>query len=321
MPRIAATGALRWATIASVILMGWTTGQAVVAQESTPGDTEITSQLPAADLPNMNEQGFLFELESTWEGSFDQVPTEAPVYQMTPPQWDQASVEELAGKLGIEGSVEDQGEGTFAVSGDGGNLFVTPGLEQYVSSAEVPEGDLPSDDQAIAYAREWLRQTQLLPADAGDGTIVARVDDPARVIVSIEPIRPESLLSAYPSITVTLGPDAVVLEASFRWPSLSAGDVYALRAAGDAWTEVAEKRSYLQAEVPADVAEPGASVTGKATYDTVSIAYTTSGLPGQTQYLQPVYVFKGKLVIDGTDSSYPITAYVPALVNSQQPVG
>ncbi len=294
------------------------------AQDSTPappGDSEIATQLPAADLPTMNEQGYLFELESTWTGSFDSVAREAPVYRMDVPSHDAASVGQIASRLGIEGDVEDQGSGTFAVAGDNGSLFVTGGLEQYVSTSEIPEGDLPDDEQAVAFAREWLRQTQLLPADAGDGFVVARVEEPARIIVSIEPLRPENLLSTYPSITIIMGPDAVVLEASFRWSDLSTTDTYSLRPVDAAWTEVAEKRSYLQTEVPADIAEPGDTITGQAVYDSVSIGYTTSGIPGEAQYLQPVYVFTGTLTPAGSDNVFPITAYVTALVNSQQPVG
>jgi hypothetical protein len=97
--------------------------------------------------------------------------------------------------------------------------------------------------------------------------------------------------------------------------------MYALRPVGEAWTDVAEQRAALQADVPSDVAEPGATVTGTATYDTVEIAYTTSGIPGETQYLQPVYVFSGSVTLEGSDASYDVTAYVPALVNNQQPVG
>ena len=118
-----------------------------------------------------------------------------------------------------------------------------------------------------------------------------------------------------------MGPEAVVLEASFNWSDLTTTDTYSLRPVDAAWTEVAERRSYLQAEVPEGVAEPGQTIAGQAVYDTVSIGYTSSGVPGETQYLQPVYVFSGSITPDGSDTSYPITAYVPALVNSQQPVG
>lgn len=311
--------ALILATMTAVSL-----GHLAHAQDSTPeppGDSEVTSQLPAADLPTMNEQGYLFELESTWTGSFDSVPREAPVYRMDVPAHDAASVEQMASRLGIEGEVTDLGGGTFEFVGESGTLYVTGGLEQYVSTAEIPEGELPGDEEAVAFAREWLRQTQLLPADAGEGSVVAKVEEPARIIVTILPLRPENLLSAYPSITIVMGPDAVVLESSFRWSGLNTADTYSLRPVDTAWTEVAEMRSYLEAEVPGDFADPGATITGQAVYDQVSIGYTTSGVPGEAQYLQPVYVFTGSITPDGSDASFPITAYVPALVNSQQPVG
>ncbi len=316
-------GMPRWLIMVAVT-MAASSSQVATAQDTTPeppGDSEVTTQLPAADLPNMNEQGYLFELESSWTGSFDSVPREAPVYQLNVPVHDPASVEQMASRLGIDGEVEDQGSGTFQVEGESGTLFITGGLEQYTSAAEIPEGDLPEDDQAVAFAREWLRQTQLLPADAGEGSVIARVEEPARIIVSIEPLRPENLLSQYPSITVIMGPDALVLEASFRWSTLSTTDTYSLRPVDTAWTEVAEKRSYLQVDVPEGVAEPGTTIAGQSVYDSVSIGYTTSGIPGETQFLQPVYVFSGSVTPEGSDTSFPITAYVPALVNSQQPVG
>lgn len=307
-----------------VLIVAAASSQSAVAQDSTPappGDSEITTQLPAADLPTMNEQGYLFELESTWTGSFDSVAREAPVYQLVKPAQDAASVAQMATRLGIDGEVADQGGGTFEVVGVAGTLYVTGGLEQYLSSGDVPEGELPADDQAVAFAREWLRQTQLLPADAGNGAVIARTESPPRIVVTIEPVRPENLLSSYPSITVIMGPEAVVLEASFNWSDLTTTDTYSLRPVDAAWMEVAERRSYLQVEVPEGVAEPGQTITGQAVYDTVAIGYTSSGIPGETQYLQPIYVFGGSITPDGSETSYPITAYVPALVNSQQPVG
>lgn len=296
----------------------------VPAQESTPGsvpsDSEVSAQLPPADLPTMNEQGFVFELESKFVGSLAGVPTEAPVYQMTLQQQDQASVETLASRLGIEGEVTDQGAGSFAVEGDG-SLYVTPGLVQYISATELPEGDLPSDEEAIAYAREWLRQTQLMPNNVGEGAIETRVESPARVIVTFKPIEPEALLSSSPGITVTMGPNGAILEASFRWADLRADDVYQLRDPEAAWLEVAERRAYLQATVPAEVFPQGSAVTGTAEYSSVTISYTSSGVPGEAQYLQPVFVFTGRLSPSGSDQAFPITAYVPALVNSEEPVG
>ncbi len=315
-------GSVRWASLFAAIFMAVSITPATLAQDSTPGpETEITTQLPSADLPSMNQQGFIYELDSTWDGSFDQVPSEAPVYRMDMPTYDAESFADFASRLGIDGEVNDLGDGSWEVSGEGGSLYTAPGFSQYISNAEIPEGDLPSDEQAAAYAREWLRQTGTLPADVGEGTIVARVEDPARVIISFQPVRPENLISAYPNITITMGPNAVVLEASYRWYNLTVADTYALSPVEAAWAEVSERRSFLQSDIPPDVAEPGATVRGRATYTNVVVAYTTSGVIGETQYLQPVYVFTGTVQIEGVDQTYPIRAYVPALVNSQQPVG
>jgi len=314
----------RRALLGAAMVAAATASRGANAQESTPGaGSEVAPQLPAADLPTMNEQGFTFELESTWSGSFDGVPTEAPVYQLTLPTFDVAAVEELAAKFAIDGEVQDQGNGTYMVDGNG-SLFVTSELQQYVSNEAAPEGELPDDDQAVAFAREWLRQIELLPANAGDGYVVARIEDPARVIVSVPPIEPENLLSSYPAITITMGPQAAIIEAAFRWATMSTGDLYALLAIDTAWLEVEERRSYLQADIPASVFEPGSLISGTADYTAVDIAYTSSGIPGQAQYLQPVYAFVGQVTVvtaEATSGPYAITAYVPALINSQQPVG
>lgn len=287
---------------------------------SSPSESELSAPLPPADLPTMNEQGFVFELESNFTGSLASAPTEAPVYEMTQQQQDRASVQAVATRLGIEGEVTDQGGGSFAVEGEG-SLYVTPGLAQYISATALPEGQLPSDEEAIAYAREWLRQTQLLPTNVGAGAVETRVEVPARVIVTFKPIEPAALLSSSPGITVVLGPNGAILEASFRWAELRAGDVYQLRDPEATWLEVSERRAYLQAAVPADVFPQGSAITGTAEYSSVSLSYTTSGIPGEEQYLQPVFVFTGQLSPDGSEQSYPITAYVPALVNSEEPVG
>ncbi len=315
-------GRVKWASLLVAMAVAASITPATLAQDSTPGsDTEITTQLPSADLPSMNQQGFVYELESAWDGSFDQVPSEAPVYRMDVPTYDAESFGAFASRLDIEGEVSDQGNGSWEVVGEGGSLYSAPGFSQYISTAEIPEGDLPSDEQAVAYAREWLRQTGTLPADVGEGMVVARVEDPARVILSFQPARPENLISAYPNITITMGPNALVLEASFRWYNLTVADTYALSPVEGAWAEVSERRSFLQSDIPANVAEPGSTVRGRATYTQVVVAYTTSGVVGETQYLQPVYVFTGTVQIEGVDQTYPIRAYVPALVNSQQPVG
>lgn len=318
------SGRLPALLLAASLALG--TATPLLAQEApaTPGSgpsSEIATELPPADLPTMNPSGYVFELESTFSGSLASVPVEAPVYAMAFPERTAEEAKAIAEKFGIDSDVEEQGTGTFVANGESGKLFVTPGLVQFISSQEIPEGDLPSDEQAIAFAREYLRQVGMLPANVGDGKIQARVDDPPRVVVGFQPVQPAPMLSASPIIAVTLGPQGAVLETSMRWADLKEGDLYQLRGADAAWTEVQSKRSYLEVSLPSDTFDPGSVITGTAEYTEVSLAYTSSGIPGEAQYLQPVYVFKGTVTPEGSDQSYPITAYVPALVNSRQPVG
>ncbi len=295
-------------------------GNRALAQ-STGSDTETGAELPAADLPSMNEQGHRFELSSTFEGNFDSVPAEAPVYRMELPEFTAEQVTELAERLEIDGEVNDLGGGTFSVESRSGQLFVTQGRVQYISSASVDDGDLPGDDAAISTAREWLRERGLLPGDVGDGTILTRSESPKRVIVGFQPIQPTPLISATPMVTVSMGPGGTVVETANGWATISQDVVYQLRGADFAWQEVESRRAWVDAKLPTDTFEPGSTIGGSVVYTQLSLAYTTSGIPGENQYLQPVYVFHGELTPDGTDSRYQVKAYVAALINSNQPVG
>lgn len=298
----------------------------LAAQEGTPpAETELVSetasQLPAADLPTMNEQGHTFEVSSTFSGTFGDVPVEAPVYSMTAPTYTREQVQQTASNLGLEGEIQDLGDDTYSVEGDPGSLYVTPGRMQFISSEDAPEGGLPDDSQAIASAREWLRVNNWLPANVGEGSVLTRVENPGRIIVGFQPVSPAPLISASPNVTVTVGPEGAVLESTNSWAELIAGDTYQLRGAEAAWAEVESRRAWLDATLPTDQFAPGSTVGGAVEYTKISIAYTTSGVPGEEQYLQPVYVFSGELVPDGTDQRFPVKAYVPALINSNQPVG
>lgn len=253
-------------------------GEPALAQDAgspPPEDSsETASPLPAADLPSMNPQGFVFELESTYDGQFSTLPDEAPIYSMNFETVDEDQAKNIADSVGIEGDIQNQGEGTFSVDGDDGTLFITPGMMQFISSNDIADGDLPSDDEAIAYAREWLRQVNLLPSNVGDGTVQSRLESPPRLIVSIQPVQPAPLISALPNITVTLGPDGTVLESTYQWADISKGNTFQLRGTDSAWQEVESMRSYIETVLPGDTYETGSHISGVAEYTQVSLAYT-----------------------------------------------
>ncbi|MGB3329765.1 MAG: hypothetical protein WBA46_12470 [Thermomicrobiales bacterium] len=306
-----------WLAATLTLLMLAGTAGAVSAQG---GDSELAKELPPVDLPSMNAQGFVFNLESSYSGTPSGTPTDAPVYAMKLQSLNGDQAKALADALGIGADLQDQGNGTFAANGNG-KLFVTPGLAQYVAPGASPEGSLASDSDIIAAAREWLRSKGQLPGNIGDGTIETKVDNPAQAIVVFLPVSPTPLLSAIPSISVTVGASNTIVEASWRWADLSQADTYQLRPLDQAWTEVVERRSYVNATLPSDKFPDGSTIAGSAIYSSVSLAWAPSGVPGEQQYLQPVYVFTGKLTPKDSQETYAITAYVPALANSKQPVG
>lgn len=293
-----------------------------MAQDGTPPpgpDSELAPQLPAVDLPTMNEMSYTFEVSAAWDGA-GSTPEELPVYRYQARIYTEDEVRAIAEQVGIEGEISSQGEGIYTLEGEG-SIYTTPGLLQFVSGVEETDADLPSDEEAVAYAREWLRQTNLLPANSDGGEVIARIETPARKIVEFQPTTPAPLLSSTPGITVTIGPGGSVLEARINWATIEQGDLFRLRGADDAFTMVASQQSYLQVRLPEDQFPQGATVTGSAQYSNVSIAWSTSGVQGDTQYLQPVYVFTGTFTPDEGEGRYDITAYVPAIITGLQPVG
>jgi hypothetical protein len=271
-------------------------------------------------LPTANEQGFTFDVRSSLRADLEQVATEAPVYELRRSEVDLESATKLASALDLDGEIVDRGDGTFEASG-GGQLFVSTELVQYFSDAEAGDGELPEDEEAIAFAREWLRTAGVLPPDLGDGRVVSRIDETRRIIVVFGPAEPSNVLAAFPSIAVTVGPEGVVLEASLRWARPVRTDIYQLMPAEQAWQIVESGQAYLEADLDEADLDPGANVKGRVTYSDISIAYSTSGPPGGQQYLQPIYVFSGRIRVDDVDGTFPIKAYVPALANSGAPVG
>lgn len=296
-------------------------------RSATPGATpaqvpagEVAVRLPPADIPSTNERGYSYQLEASLSASLDNVPEDAPVYRLVSEQVTKSEVAALAERLGLTGEVEVRGDDVFAVSGNG-DLFVAGSLIQYLAIPSPEPGELPSDEQAVTAARDWLVGTGLAPPDLGSGEIVTRSSEVNRVVVQFAPIQPERLLAAYPTVVVTLGSSGQVVEARVQWPTIERHDLYRLRPAESAWRDVEAGRAYIEAPLEGADIEQGSEITGTVLYDEISVGYTTSGPPGGEQYLQPVFIFSGQLTPEGTTESYPVSAYVPALPSSGTPVG
>ena len=281
---------------------------------------EVADQLPPPDLPTTNPQGYRFELDAELTADRDDVPATAPVYELQRIALDAAEVAALADRLQVDGEVDDQGDGVFVVEGNG-QLFVAPDFIQYRSPTEAGDGDLPADEEAIDLARDWLSETELLPDNAGEGRVVSRAEDSGRLVVLFAPDEPEGLIAAYPSVSVSIGADGAILEASSRWAEIERGDTYQLREIDEVWEQVERGQAYLETDLSATNIPQGTEIEGAVEYSAIEIAYTTAGGPTAQQYLEPVFVFAGELTLEGESESYPIKAYAPALALTDAPVG
>jgi hypothetical protein len=287
---------------------------ATTAPEPTPLVGDYGS-LPAADIPSGSSGGGQLQLSYHLNMSLQQVPQQAPVYQLQPRVWSADDAASLAQSLGITGDVQDQGNGSFRASGNG-ELYISNSLVQYIAPAggasgtPTSGGQLPDNGTLVQTARGWLLEQDLLGASIGPGAVTSRDEANGVAQVQFKPVEPDGLLSAIPSANVTIGASGAVAEAFVRWPAAMPRSTYGLRSASALWQDASSGRGYIE------INNGGAAVSGDATITSASLAYTTAGDPGTKQYLVPLVVFAGQ-VSDGT----PIKIYVSAVGAQAAPRG
>ena len=323
----AAASAIASASAASSATAGATpqasaTVQATATTEpsatTTPEPTPLVGDygaLPPADIPSGSSGGGQVRLTYHLNMSLQQVPQQAPVYQLQPRVWSADDAASLAKSLGITGDVQDQGNGSFRASGNG-ELYISNSLVQYIapsggaSGTPTSGGELPDNGTLVQTARGWLVEQDLLGASIGPGTVTSRDETNGVAQVQFKPVEPDTLLSAIPSANVTIGSSGAVTEAFVRWPAAMPRSTYGLRSASALWSDASSGRGYIE------INNGGAAVSGDATITSASLAYTTAGDPGTQQYLVPLVVFSGQ-VSDGT----PIKIYVSAAGAQSAPRG
>ncbi|HVX31228.1 MAG TPA: hypothetical protein VHA53_12175 [Nitrolancea sp.] len=285
---------------------------------STPEPTPLVGDygpLPPADIPSGSSGGGQVQLNYHLNMSLQEVPQQAPVYQLQPRVWSADDAASLTQSLGITGDVQDQGNGSFRASGNG-ELYISNSLVQYIappggaSGTPTSGGTLPDNATLVQTARSWLLQRDLLGASIGPGSVTSRDEANGVAQVQFKPVEPDALLSAIPSANVTIGASGAVTEAFVRWPAAMPRSTYGLRSASALWQDASSGRGYIE------INSGGAAVSGDATITSASLAYTTAGDPGTQQYLVPLVVFEGQ-VSDGT----PIKIYVSAVGAQAAPRG
>ncbi len=301
------------------------TPEPTVAPTPTPlvGDY---GELPSADIPSGTPGSSRLQLTYHLNMSLQDIPQQADVYLMQSRTWTQADVESLAQSLGITGTVQDQGNGSFRASGNG-DLYISNNLVQYIAppgggetGTPVTNQTLPGNDALVQTARGWLIQQNLLGATIGGGTVVNRDESQNIAQVQFKPVEPDQLLSAIPSANVTLNGSGAVTEAYIRWPATMPRSTYGLRSAADLWNDAAKGVGYIEVD-DAQLPSGSGPLPGDATITSASLAYTTAGAPETKQYLVPLVVFEGQVTVSGADAPIPIKIYVPAVGAQAAPRG
>jgi hypothetical protein len=279
-------------------------------------------ELPPGDLPSGSSVPVRLDLDYSLAMSLQQVPKDAPAYLLQARSWNKEQATALARALGITGDVVDQGGGSFRVTG-GGDLYISGNLVQYIGGqnpATPSTGSLGSDDALVQAARAWLIRYNLVGSNPGSGTVVSRDDAARQALVRIKPAEPQSILSAIPSATVSLGPGGAVVEANVRWPGSLQRSNYGLRSAEDLWNDASQGRGYI--EIPAESLPAGSgAVSGTVSVTAAGLAYPTAGNPEDQQYLVPLVVFSGHATISGASGQVPVRIYVPAVEAQAAPRG
>jgi hypothetical protein len=244
-------------------------------------------------------------------------PETADVYQLIWPEWTSDEVATIAGNLGIDGTVDSLGGGNFQVMGSSASLHVSADVVQYTNSGKPVAGTLGDDDTLVANAQNWLADNGLVPGNVGSGSVIGRDEGSNVAVVFIKPANPSPLLAAYPSASVTLGPQGNVREANIQWPVDYAASTYGMKSLDEVWNRVLAGQGAVEADL-SEVSGSGA-VSAAFSVTDVGIAYSLAS-GGSGDYLVPLMVFSGSATSDD-GTSFPVSIYISAVQGESSAAG
>ena len=247
------------------------------------------------------------------------------VYKAAPSQFTRQDIISLGQKFNITkpNEIKEAKEG-FSIAAEDGSAYVilmNSGWIEYTNSnrdtinpLDVP-GNLPSDDEAVKIATTFLKDRDLLPQGATvirttHGKILGTAKD-GTDIVFWEDINVwyGRKLSGYPvegtQLMLAIGARGDPIEFIQNWRIYEPYKELPVKTPEQAFEELKTK---------------GVAVGVMDKPDTVLIndmylAYKTKPAAESEEYLEPVWVFKGDVLVD-EKSVMPVVQYVPALVES-----
>lgn len=279
------------------------------------GEAQPFGRLPPVQPFGGESPSLTFAYERS--GPFTGGATEADVFRV---EWGRPTVgqvDTLARKFGLTGPVRETREGLYTVTGNG-TLTVEARAMTYTPPAPLPASSVPLTDEraASSAARGWLLARDLLPADVGPVDVRF---GPDVVDVIYHPKALPDLLSVTPGLRLRMGTEGTVRELTRAWPTELTPGSYTLVPLDAAWTTL-PNQAVVEMRLPPGV-NPSPDRAVPVLIDHVSVAYALAGSGTGADYLQPMYVFRGRATIPGVATPVIVRAAVPAVRDTQRPSG
>ncbi len=251
---------------------------------------------------------FEYELGGALAAGWPTLPPRAPTYRRQPYNFTEARAAALAARLGIDAPVVREGwHDSYVLAADPGNGG--PSLRMYpvgyvvytqpYDYAPVQRDQLPADARAIAVARQWLSNADLVPAaELGPASVRPELEN-GLLYVWFTPAEPTDVVSRAPWAQVVIGVGEKVVTGSAVWYNGESGSIYPLRPVAEAWQAVRvgeAQHEWDVVEYPGPADDSGV-VEGMVTLVEVRLAWSLALADDGTPYLVPVYAFRGTVEV------------------------
>jgi hypothetical protein len=244
------------------------------------------------------------------------------VYKTVPVQYTRQNSLSFAQKFNISplGTIKETDAGSSVASEDGTiyAILANSGFVEYhnsnrahsINPIDVP-GNLPSDDDAVKIATRFLKDRDLLPEGAeyintSHGKIFGTAENGTDIVLweDVQVWYGHKLNGKTvegTQLMLAIGADGIPIEFFTNWRDYQPYNELSVKTPEQSFEELKVKG------VPV-----GMNTQEKISITDLYLAYHTKAGADREEYLEPVWVFKGNVLVDGkaVDS---VQAYIPAL--------
>ena len=247
-------------------------------------------------------------------------PEKILVYKLIPRDYSRQDIISLGEKFNIspQGRIKE-GKESISISDDSGYIILyNNGAIEYtntnrantINPIDVPR-NLPSDDEAIRIATNFLKERDLLPGDlvveGTDHGKIYRVTKNDTTIVEWEDVivRYRRMLNGLKAkgsgISIAVGGDGSVIELDSNVKNYTPYEEFSIKSPEAAFEDLKIQGVPVGEEIPETVS-----------VNEIYLSYHARPRAFTEEYLEPVWVFKGNVMVNGS-SVMAVEQYIPAL--------